>query len=196
MGTLAEIAGLGWYVYVVDLSLAFTIGASMIACFSWVARFMMTMSREGVAPAAWGRVHPKYSTPVAALNVAGIVWLIEVVAMGSISDTPLATFGQAIGDMGGYPLLLVYGLVCIGAIRFQWKRGKRTSVYILIGVLGAVAMAYTLYDNLNPWPAFPNNVVPIIFVVTTITIVVAYYIVKRRRPTALSEIGSTLDSSD
>ncbi len=195
MGTLAQIAGLDWYVYVVDLSLAFTIGASMIACFSWVARFMMTMSREGVAPAAWGRVHPKFRTPTTALNIAGIIWVTEVVVMGSISDTPLTTFGQAIGDMGGYPLLLVYGLVCVGAVRFQWQRGKRASVYVLIGVLGSIAMAYTLYDSVMPWPTFPNNIVPIVFVVATIAIVVLYFVIKRRRPAALAGVGSTVDDS-
>jgi amino acid transporter len=193
MGTLADVANIGWYQYVVDLSLSFTIGASLIAIFSWVARFMYTMSTEGVAPKAWSRVHPEYQTPTTALTQAGIVWLVLIVAMTCISDNPLATFGDFIGDLSGYPLLLVYALVAAGAVVYQWRRGLRASLGTLAGVLGVGGMAWVLYKNFVPFPGWPTNLVIGLFLGLTVGTVIAYIILRRRRPAVLGGIGTTVD---
>lgn len=196
MGTLADVAGISWYSYVVDLSLAFTIGASLIAVFSWVARMMYTMSIEGVAPKSWGRVHPRYRTPSAALAQAGVLWLTLIIVMSCISDTPLTTFGDAIGALSGYPLLLVYGLVCVAAIRYQWRQGKHTSVWIVVAAIGVASMAYVLYDNLTPWPTWPTNAVVIAFGVVTVGICILYVMLRERRPETLYNIGTSVVEGD
>lgn len=193
MGTLADIAGMDWYQPVVDLSLSFTIGASLIAVFSWVARFMYTMSTEGVAPKSWGRIHPKYKTPSAALAQAGVLWLALIVGMSIVSDNPLATFGEYIGDMSGYPLLLVYGLVCAGTIRYQWKQGRRFSVWVWLALAGILGMAYVLYDNLFPIPGFPLSLIVYLFVGLTAAICVAYLVLRSNRPAVVANIGGTVE---
>jgi amino acid transporter len=194
MSTLAQVAGIGEYRYVVDLALAFTIGAALIAAFSWVARMMLTMSREGVAPESWRRVHPRYHTPSHALAIAGVVWLVLVVLMGATSSTPLSTYGAVAGDLSGYPLLLVYGLICVAAVVYQWRQGDRRSAFIAIGVLGVGSMAYTLYQNLTPWPPLPQSIVVVVFAVVTVTIVVAYGVVRRRGgASSFDRIGTSVD---
>ncbi len=196
MGTLADVAGIGWYSYVVDLSLSFTIGASLIAIFSWVARFMYTMSSEGVAPAAWRRIHPRYQTPTIALTHAGLFWLVLVVGMTIISDNPLATFGDFLGDLSGYPLLLVYGLVAAGAAVHQWRLGKRASLGVVAGVLGVAGMVFVLYENFVPFPGWPTNLVIALFLGVTAGTVITYAVLRRRRPDALAGIGSSVDEDD
>jgi amino acid transporter len=195
MGTLADVANIGWYSYVVDLSLSFTIGASLIAIFSWVARFMYTMSSEGVAPKAWRRVHPKYQTPTTALTHAGIVWLVLIIGMTIISDNPLATFGDFIGDLSGYPLLLVYALVAAGAFVYQWRRGRRVSLGTIAGVLGVGGMAFVLYENFVPFPGWPTNLVIGLFLGTTVGTTIAYVVLRRRRSSVLAAIGSSVDDA-
>jgi amino acid transporter len=193
MGTLADVAGISWYSYVVDLALSFTIGASLIAIFSWVARFMYTMSTEGVAPKAWQRIHRKYQTPTTALTHAGIVWLVLVVGMTCISDNPLATFGDFIGDLSGYPLLLVYALVAAAAVRYQWQRGARWSIWTLVGVLGVAGMAFTLYENFVPFPGWPTDLVIALFLGTTVAICAIYEMLRRRHSPVLAQIGTSVD---
>jgi amino acid transporter len=195
MGTLADVANIGWYSYVVDLALSFTIGASLIAIFSWVARFMYTMSSEGVAPKAWQRIHPKYQTPTTALTHAGVVWLVLVVGMTCISDNPLATFGDFIGDLSGYPLLLVYALVAAAAVRYQWQRGRRWSAWTLVGVAGVAGMAFTLYENFVPFPGWPTNLVIGLFLGATAGICVAYAVIRRRHSPVLAQIGTSVDDA-
>jgi amino acid transporter len=193
MGTLAQIAGIGSYRYVVDISLAFTIGASLIAAFSWVARMMLTMSREGIAPASWKRIHHRYHTPSRALGIAGAVWLVLVVLMATTSSTPLATFGELAGDLSGYPLLLVYGLICIAAIVYQWRHGHRYSAFVVIAVLGAGSMAYVMYRSLVPWPPLPDSIVVGAFLAVTAAIIATYLVLRPRSPSWIPRIGSSVD---
>jgi amino acid transporter len=194
MGTLAEIAGIGWYRYVVDLSLSFTIVASLIAGMTWVARMMFTMSREGIAPASWQRVHPRFQTPSLALGIVTTILLGSVAVMASISATPLATFGGLVGDLSGYPLLLVYGLICLAAASYLWHRGRAFSVGSVVALVGLAGMAYVLYRSLVPFPTYPDNTVAGAFLGATATAATAYWILRRRGSTALARIGSTVDS--
>jgi amino acid transporter len=193
MGSLAQIAGIGSYRYVVDISLAFTIGASLIAAFSWVARMMLTMSREGTAPRSWKRIHPRFRTPSVSLGIVGGVWLVLVVLMALTSSTPLSTYGELAGDLSGYPLLLVYGLICVAAIVYRWRQGHRFSAAILIGLLGAVSMGYVMYRSVIPWPSLPDSIVVGAFFGVTAAILVAYRMARRRHPAWLSRIGTSVD---
>jgi amino acid transporter len=193
MSTLAQVAGIGPYRYVVDIALAFTIGAALIAAFSWVARMMLTMSREGIAPASWQRVHPRYRTPSHALAIAGVVWLVLVVLMGATSSTPLTTYGAVAGDLSGFPLLLVYGLISAAAVVYLWRQGKRGSAFVVIGVLGVAGMAYTMYRNLVPWPPLPESIVVVVFLAVTVAIVGGYLMARGRHSGTLGRIGTSVD---
>jgi amino acid transporter len=193
LGTLAQVAGIGWYGYVIDLSLSITIGASIIAVFSWVARMMFTMSRESVGPPSWRAVHPRYKTPAKALTFAGAVWFVVVLAMGLGSSTPLATYGATIGDLSGYPLLLVYGLICIAACVYQWREGKRRSLFILIGLAGAGSMAYVMRRSLFPWPPLPESIAAAAFLAGTASIVIVYFVLRRRHRRVFAALGNSAD---
>jgi amino acid transporter len=194
MGTLAQVAGISWYRYVIDLSLAFTIAASLVAGVTWVARMMFTMSREGVAPSAWQRVHPRYRTPSLALGLASGVWLVAVIVMAAISATPLASYGEVVGDLSGYPLLLVYGLISLAATAYLWRSGRRWTLGVPVGLLGAAAMAYVLYRNVVPFPSYPDSVVLGAFLLVIAATVLAYALLRRRHAEALRAIGTTVDS--
>ncbi len=194
MGTLADIAGIGWYRPVVDLALSFTIGASIIAVFTWVARMMFTMSREGILPSSLQRIHPRYQTPTIGLNLAVVVWLTLVVAMGATSANPLATYGDVIGEMSGFPLLLVYALICVAAIVHLVRQGRRVSAGIACGVLGALGMSYVFYRNIVPWPPKPASIVVVIFFVLCGTVTFVYLRLRRRAASWLPQIGASVDA--
>jgi amino acid transporter len=194
MGTLADIAGMSWYRPVVDLSLSFTIGASIIAIFTWVARMMFTMSRERIAPSALHRVHRRYLTPTVGLNAAGAVWLVLVVLMGSTSSNPLASYGAVIGEMSGFPLLLVYALICVAAVVYQVRQGRIVTAGIVCGVLGALAMTYVFYRNLVPWPPLPASIVVVAFFVLCGLVVLGYFRLRQRDPERLAGIGASVDA--
>ena len=192
MGTLAQVAGIGWYGYVIDLALAFTLGASIIAGMSWVARMMMTMSKEGVAPKRWQAVHPRYRTPAFALGLVTLVWAVLVVLMAITSSTPLATFGDAAGDLSGFPLLLVYAIISLAAVAYLWRSGRRRSVFVAVGLIAAAAMGYVFYRSVVPWPPFSDSLIVVIFLAVTGLILVGYLVARARR-VSMARIGTSVD---
>ena len=192
MATLAQISGIGWYGYVIDLALAFTLGASLIAGFSWVARMMLTMSRERVAPSRWRTVHPRYRTPSFSLNLVGSIWLVLVVLMAATSSTPLATFGDYAGDLSGYSYLLVYAVISLAAAAYVRRTTGWRSLFVSIGFAGAAAMGYVFYRSIVPWPPFPDSITLIAFFAAT-GVILAGYLLARARGISLDRIGSSVD---
>lgn len=194
ISTLAANVGMEWYEIVIDLAISFTIAAAVIAGFAWVARMMMTMSRERVAPRSWGKVDPVRRTPTWSIAIVFMVWAALTVVMSLISDNPLDTFGEYIGMLSGLPALLVYALVSLAAVVFQWREGRRFTAVMICGVLGAVAMLYTLYSNLNPWPPMPLALIVIAFITATALIIIGYLWLRKARPEIVAGIGASVQA--
>lgn len=192
MSNLATNLGLEWYAMLIDLVISFTVAAAVMAAFAWLARMMLTMGREGVAPRSWASVDPVHRTPKRSLAIVFVVWGILVVIFGLISDNPIDTFGDFLASLAGLPGLLVYALVAAAAVVYHWKEGRKIGAISIVGTLGALAMLYTLYTNIVPWPAFPGSLVVILFVVSVVVVIGLYFWLKKNRPQLISGIGSSV----
>jgi hypothetical protein len=54
-------------------------------------------------------------------------------------------------------------------------------------------MAFILYKNFVPFPGWPTNLVIALFLGLTLGTTVAYVVLRRRRPSVLAGIGSSVD---
>ncbi len=80
LGTLAEIGG---------MCAAFIVS---VACATAAARTLFAMGREGVLPAAFGKTHPRFSTPVNATLAVTVIAIVMALVVGyPLSDS---AFGQ------------------------------------------------------------------------------------------------------
>src|SRR5215467_10782243 len=61
----ASIAGVSWYGYLVDIGVIVSMFAVLIAIYNSCGRLLYTLAREGLAPRAFGRSHPRHGTPSA-----------------------------------------------------------------------------------------------------------------------------------
>src|SRR5215475_3399780 len=112
-GTLVEIGG---------MLAAFIV---CVACATAAARTLFAMGREGVLPAAFGRTHPRFQTPVNATLAVTAVSVVMALLIGyPLSDS---TFGQPFSNyyfwatVGTLLIIVVYIMVCLGGIRFFWQ---------------------------------------------------------------------------
>lgn len=192
MSDLAENLGMKWYAEIIDLVISFTVAAAVMAAFAWLSRMMLTMGREGVAPRSWATVDPHHRTPKRSLAIVFVVWAILTVVFGLISDNPIDTFGDFLASLAGLPGLLVYALVAAAAVVYHWREGRKIGVVTVTGILGALAMLYTLYTNIIPWPAFPSNLVVILFAVSVVLIIVLFLWLRKNRPHLISGIGASV----
>ena len=126
------------------------------------ARMVFHAGREGLLPAAIGRVYPTRRTPVVALCVFLGFSLLLVFAWGGRTD-PLEFFAQS-STLGTILVLVVY-LVANFGLPVYYRRyrpaefsGLRHAVWPLLGV---AAIPFPLYELVKPGQPAPYNRFPL-----------------------------------
>ena len=97
-----------------------------VACATAAARTLFAMGREGVLPAAFGRTHPRFQTPVNATLAVAVVATVMAAA------DRLPAVGRRVrrsrsrnyyfwATTGTLLIIVVYIMLCIGGIVFFWR---------------------------------------------------------------------------
>lgn len=109
-------------------------------------RIWMSMSRDGLLPNAFARIHPKYKTPSFATIITGFVVAVPSLFMNLTIVTDLCSIGT----------LFAFVLVCGGVLKLQndptIKRGKFKTPYInskyLFPFIIIITLCYfTIYER-------------------------------------------------
>jgi amino acid transporter len=188
LGTLVEIGG---------MCAAFIV---CVACATAAARTLFSMGREGVLPAAFGRTHPRFKTPVNATLAVTAVSIVMALLMGyPFSD---ATFGQPFSNyyfwatVGTLLVIVVYIMVCIGGIAFFWRtrdsRRWNPVAHVVVPAIGAVVFAAAWYGSVHPTPPGILKWTPYVAVVWLVIGLAVLAWLRARRPGSVAMIGSIL----
>ncbi len=118
-------------------------------------RIWMSMSRDGLLPKKFSRVHPKFKTPSYATVVTGFVVAIPALFMNLTMVTDLCSIGT----------LFAFVLVCAGVLVLQNKtdipRGKFKTPYVnskyIVPVLILIGMVYAFQFNQKSTLDFITN---------------------------------------
>jgi basic amino acid/polyamine antiporter, APA family len=129
-----DATGLTWLSPVIKVSALFGLFSTMLVQLLGQSRIFFSMSRDGLLPPLFGRVHAKYRTPHLSTMLTGSIMAI---AAGLL---PLSTLSHLV-SMG---TLLAFTLVCIGIIILrrtspEVPRPFRTPLVPLVPILGALA---------------------------------------------------------
>jgi amino acid transporter len=188
LGTLVEIGG---------MCAAFIVS---VACATAAARTLFAMGRERVLPAAFGRTHPRFKTPVNATIAVTVVATLMALLMGYPLSDP--TFGQPFSNyyfwatLGTLVIILVYIMLCIGGIVF-FRRTRDTRkwnplAHVAVPLIGAVVFAAAWYGSVHPTPPGILKWTPIVAVAWVVAGVVVLAWLRVRRPDSVAQIGSIL----
>jgi basic amino acid/polyamine antiporter, APA family len=115
----------------------------------------MSMSRDGLLPKRFSKVHPKYKTPSYATIVTGFVVAVPALFLNLTMVTDLCSIGT----------LFAFVLVCAGVLVLQNKtdipRGKFKTPYVnskfIMPVLMALGLVYSFGYNQNSATDFLTN---------------------------------------
>ena len=129
-----DATGLTWLSPFIKVSALFGLFSTMLVQLLGQTRIFMSMSRDGLLPPLFGRVHPRFRTPYLSTILTGIVVAIAA------GVTPISVLGQLV-SMG---TLLAFVLVCIGIIVLRRTmpdapRPFRTPGMPWVPLLGAAA---------------------------------------------------------
>jgi len=101
-----DATGLTWLSPVIKVSALFGLFSTMLVQLLGQTRIFFSMSRDGLLPPAFGRVHPRFRTPHLSTALTG-----TVVALAA-GLTPITVLGQLV-SIG---TLLAFVLVCAGVV--------------------------------------------------------------------------------
>ena len=169
-----EATGLTWFSPIVKVSALFGLFSTMLVQLLGQTRIFYSMSRDGLLPPLFGRVHPRFRTPHLSTMITGVV---VAVAAGLL---PLTTLSHLV-SMG---TLLAFTLVCIGIIILRrtapdLERPFRTPGMPWVPVLGALVCVAQMVGL--PWETWLRLVV---WLALGMTIYFAY---GRRRAVAVRD---------
>ncbi len=113
-------------------------------------RIFYTMSKDGLLPKAFGKVHPKYQTPYVGTIIVGVV------AAALAGFLPI----NLLGEMVSMGTLLAFATVCAGVLILRFtqpdlKRPFKVPAAIIICPLGIVACLYLFFPPfMEHWKLF------------------------------------------
>ncbi len=143
--------GLPWVGGVIAFTALIAIAGVLLVFQLGQPRIWMSMSRDGLLPAAFSRIHPRFQTPSFATVVTGFVVAVPALFMNLTEVTDLTSIGT----------LFAFVVVC-GGVLFMDRSQKAEGAYmvpylsgryILPLLLGAI-LAYTLLEEPEGWKAF------------------------------------------
>jgi len=130
-----EAAGepLRWLGYLVNIGAIAGLASVVLVMLMGQPRIFYAMSRDGLLPPFFGKVHPRYQTPYVATIITG---LVAAVVAGTF---PIALLGELV-SIG---TLLAFVIVCGGIIVLRYTRPElprpfRTPLVPLVPILGIV----------------------------------------------------------
>ncbi|HWH50974.1 MAG TPA: amino acid permease [Gemmatimonadaceae bacterium] len=132
---------LGWLGVFVNVGAILGLASVVLVMLMGQPRIFFSMSRDGLLPAVFGKVHPKFQTPYVTTIVTGIV------AMFVAGFFPIDLLGQLV-SIG---TLLAFVIVCVGVMVLRYQRPNiprpfRTPLVPLVPILGIVICAYMMYS--------------------------------------------------
>jgi APA family basic amino acid/polyamine antiporter len=129
-----DATGLTWLSPVIKISALFGLFSTMLVTLLGQTRIFFTMSRDGLLPSAFGRVHPRWRTPHVSTFITGSV---VAVAAGLL---PISVLGQlvSIGTLLAFVLVSV-GVMVLRRMRPELERPFRTPGMPWVPVLAIVA---------------------------------------------------------
>ncbi|WAC26588.1 APC family permease [Ancylobacter sp. SL191] len=142
-----------------DLAAAVSAISCVLGTMSAGARMLFVLGRGGLS-ATLAKVHPRYGTPAVAVGVVALLMLAGLVGWAPLIGP--AKYYDNVGTIAVLALIVAYIGVTAAAAVHAFRIGS--PLWLALGVLGAAAMAWPLYNALYPAPAFPDNLWPYLVV--------------------------------
>jgi APA family basic amino acid/polyamine antiporter len=171
---------LPWFSGMIAFSAVFVIASVFLVFQLGQPRIWMSMSRDGLLPPIFSRIHPKYKTPSFSTIVAGFVVAIPALFMNLTEVIDLSSIGT----------LFAFVLVCGGVLVVQNSSSPPTPKFktpyingryivpVLYLVVLFVLYRYFRKTGWNNWETFKGHI-PLMFFILVATVVTILSFLKR-----------------
>jgi APA family basic amino acid/polyamine antiporter len=143
-------ANVSWLKTAVEIGAIAGLSSVILVMLMAQPRIFYSMSRDGLLPKLFGKVHPRYQTPHVGTVIVGVIACLLAGFM------PLSVLGELV-SMG---TLLAFATVCLGVFVLRFKRPElarpfRVPLFWLICPLGLVACLFLFLQSFREhWVVF------------------------------------------
>jgi amino acid transporter len=183
-------AGLPWAAGVVYFAAMISAFACALACINASSRMLYSMGRYQFLHRSMGLVHATHKTPHVAVIFSAILVLVLYLLL--LPQGLLNGFGLT-GTIATYAFVVVYLGVCLSAPVDLYRAGVMKIQHVIYGVVGAGLMAFVIYGSVVPYPAYPYNLLPPIFLGFIIIGAVWFAVLKSKSPEILRLIAEDME---
>lgn len=132
--------GLNWLKPLIKMGAIAGLSSVILVMLMGQPRIFFSMSRDGLLPASFGKVHPKYKTPYIPTLITGFV------AMFVAGLFPIGLLGELV-SIG---TLLAFVIVCAGVLVLRYKRPElerpfKTPLFPFVPVMGILCSLSLMY---------------------------------------------------
>jgi amino acid transporter len=187
---LASVAGLGWLGHFIAIGITCSMFACSLACLTAGSRMLLSLGHDGLLPKVFTHTTRRTKAPGVAIWAVAIPMIVIPVAYIGAGSVDVVLTGVE-GTLATYGFMLAYGLVALSAPIYLAKQGEMKPLAWVLGILGAVTMAFVFYVNWIP-TAIPNDIfpaltgtyakLPYVFIAWTAIGLIWYLILKFTRP--------------
>jgi len=131
---IQAVPALKWLEYLVNIGAIAGLASVVLVMLMGQPRIFYTMSRDGLLPPFFGKVHPKYQTPAASTIVVGVL------AAGIAAFFPIGLLGElvSIGTLSAFATVCI-GVLVLRKARPELPRPFRTPLVPIVPILGALS---------------------------------------------------------
>ncbi|HKW11537.1 MAG TPA: amino acid permease [Gemmatimonadaceae bacterium] len=174
---ISKAPALAWLGLLVNIGAIAGLASVVLVMLMGQPRIFFSMSRDGLLPSVFGKVHPKFQTPYVTTIVTGIV------AAAVAGFFPIGLLGELV-SIG---TLLAFVIVCFGVMVLRYKRPNiprpfRTPLVPIVPILGILICGYMMYG-------LPTDTWIRLVVWMVLGLVIYFFYGKRH-----SKVGSDVDS--
>jgi amino acid transporter len=186
-----------WFIFIALINSAVGVG---LACTNAASRVAYTMGQAGTLPARFGKIHPVHRTPTFAIAVQQAIGIVAILIVG-LALAPGEIFGF-LGTITTLAVIVLYVMANFALTAYMLREHRddyNVWKHLVLPGIGTLALLPVLWTTVYPYPAWPINLTPYIFIATLL--VGGGYMVwlERRRPGALQRgatklVGRTTDA--
>jgi len=132
--------GLAWLRPIINIGAIAGLSSVVLVMLMGQPRIFYSMSRDGLLPAGFGKLHPRFQTPY-----------VTTILTGTVAGLIAGIFPIGIlGEMVSIGTLLAFVIVCAGVIVLRYvnpniERPFRTPLVPLVPILGILVCGYMMY---------------------------------------------------
>lgn len=136
-----EITGQSWVAVIFAITSVLAVVSVVLTVLYGQIRILLSMSRDGLVPQAFGRVSPKNGVPVIGTLIVGVVVALVsgLVPLGALADA------TSIGTLFAFVFVNI-AVVYLRRARPEMPRGFRVPLFPLTPLLGALVCLYLMVN--------------------------------------------------